>query len=325
LPYYLLYLERSKVINRFQKEVTNFKTLIFMIKSIFFLLLPVAFAFPAKAQVTMPGAELILIDSNFSFTEGPATDKNGDIYFTDQPKNNIWKYDINGKLSLFMHGAKRSNGMYFDAKGNLISCADENNELVAINKHKKITVLASNYNGHILNGPNDVWVNRKTGGMYITDPYYRRNYWSRTKPDAALGGEKIYFLPPGKKELVLVDSTVVKPNGITGTADGKYLYVADMGVGKTFRYEIQADGSLSNKTLFVNEASDGMTIDERGNIYLTGKGVIVYNNAGEKIEQIDVPENWTANVSFGGKDKKTLLITASKSVYIIKMQVKGVE
>lgn len=277
------------------------------------------------AQIVAPGAKLILTDSSFSFTEGPATDKKGNIYFTDQPNDNIWKYDVNGKLSLFMHGAKRSNGMYFDKKGNLISCADANNQLISISSNKKINVLISDYRGHVLNGPNDVWVNRLTGGMYITDPYYQRSYWDHNKPDSALGGEKLYFLPPGKNQLILVDSSVVKPNGITGTPDGKYLYVADMGVWKTYRYEIQADGTLKNKQLFADEASDGMTIDEKGNIYLTGNGVNIYNPAGEKIEHIDVPEKWTANICFGGKDKNVLFITASKSVYIIQAQVKGVE
>ena len=277
------------------------------------------------AQVVAPGAKLVLIDSSFSFTEGPATDKNGNIYFTDQPNDNIWKYDVNGKLSLFMHGAKRSNGMYFDKSGNLISCADANNQLISIAPDKKISVLVNDYNGHVLNGPNDVWVNRLTGGMYITDPYYQRSYWDRNKPDSALGGEELYFLPPGKNQLVLVDSTVVKPNGITGSPGGKYLYVADMGAWKTYRYEIQTDVTLKNKQLFANEASDGMTTDEKGNIYLTGKGVNIYNASGEKIEHIDVPENWTANICFGGKDKNVLFITASKSVYIIQAQVKGVE
>ena len=298
-----------------------------MLKKIFTFLLVITAAgtMHVAAQLAMPGAKLVLIDSNFLFTEGPATDKAGNIYFTDQPNDNIWKYDTEGKLSLFMHGAKRSNGMYFDAKGNLISCADEQDELIAISTTKKITVLINNYKGHILNGPNDVWVNRVTSGIYITDPYYRRNYWKRDKPDSALGGDKLYFLPPGKKDLILADSTTTKPNGITGTADGKYLYVADMGVGKTYRYNILPDGTLNNKTLFANEASDGMTIDEKGNIYLTGKGVSIYNNAGEKVEHIDVPENWTANICFGGKNKNILFITASKSVYTIEMQVKGVE
>jgi gluconolactonase len=278
----------------------------------------------STSQIIAPGAKLTLIDSSFSFTEGPATDKAGNIFFTDQPNDNIWKYDVNGKLSLFMHGAKRSNGMYFDAKGNLISCADEENELISISPDKKITVLLKDDDGHILNGPNDLWIDAK-GGIYITDPYYQRDYWTRTKPDEGLGGEKIYYLPPHKKQLIKVDSTVKKPNGIVGTPDGKYLYVADMGVWKTYRYDINKDGSLTNKTLFANEASDGMTIDVAGNIYLTNNGVTIYNSKGEKIEHIDVPEKWTGNICFGGKDKSMLFITASKSVYTIQTIVKGVE
>jgi gluconolactonase len=280
--------------------------------------------YPGISQILAPGTKLVLIDSNFKFTEGPATDKKGNVFFTDQPNDNIWKYDVDGKLSLFMHGAKRSNGMYFDAKGNLITCADEHDELISIAPNKKITVLVKDYDGHILNGPNDLWIDRK-GGIYITDPYYQRDYWTRTKPDSALGGDKLYYLLPNKKLLIRVDSTVIKPNGIVGTPDNKYLYVADMGNWKTYRYNINDDGSLSNKTLFANEASDGMTIDDHGNIYLTNNGVTVYNAQGEKIEHIEVPEKWTANVCFSGKDKNVLFITASKSVYIMHTLVKGVE
>ena len=123
----------------------------------------------------------------------------------------------------------------------------------------------------------------------------------------------------------MADSSVVKPNGIVGTADGKYLYVADMGDGKTYRYNIKADGSLQNKTLFINESSDGITIDNNGNIYITGNGVTVYNASGKKIDHIDVPEKWTANLCFGGKNKDILFITASKSFYKIQTTVKGVE
>lgn len=102
------------------------------------------------------------------------------------------------------------------------------------------------------------------------------------------------------------------------------LYVADPGDRKTWSYSINSDGSLSDKTLFTEQGSDGMTLDNQGNVYLTGRGVTVFNKKGEQIEHIEVPERWTANVTFGGKDQKTLFITASKSVYTLAMKVNGV-
>src|SRR5205814_6827125 len=114
-----------------------------------------------------------------------------------------------------------------------------------------------------------------------------------------------------------------QPNGIIGTPDGKTLYVADIGAKKTYRYTIKDDGSLADKQLFCEQGSDGMTLDNQGNVYLTGKGVTVYDKQGKKIHQIDINEPWTANVSFGGKDRDTLFITASKAVYTLKMTDKG--
>jgi gluconolactonase len=277
-----------------------------------------------ETGILAAGAKPVLVDSSFSFTEGPAVDRQGNVFFTDQPNDKIWKYNINGKLSVFMEKSGRSNGMYFDAKGNLISCADEQGQLWSINTKGKVKVLVKDYQGHRLNGPNDCWIS-PAGDIYITDPYYQRDYWTRKSPDPSLGGEKLYCLPHNKKELIRVDDETEKPNGIVGTPDGKYLYVADMGKWKTFRYEIQPDGTLKNKQLFANEASDGMTIDNRGNLYLTGKGVMVYNSEGKKIEQIDIPEKWTGNVCFAGKDKNILFITASRSIYILPTLVKGVE
>jgi len=100
--------------------------------------------------------------------------------------------------------------------------------------------------------------------------------------------------------------------------------VSDIGDKKTYVYDIQPDGMLANRKLFCNEGSDGMTIDNEGNVYLTGKGVLVFDKAGKQIAHIDVPGGWTANVSFGGKDKQTLFITATKCLYSLKMRVKGV-
>ncbi|HTD39771.1 MAG TPA: SMP-30/gluconolactonase/LRE family protein [Mucilaginibacter sp.] len=263
-----------------------------------------------------------LISKQFSFTEGSSVDKKGNVFFTDQPNNKIWEYSVDGKLSVFLEDAWHSNGTYFDNNGNLVSCAETKDQLVAISPKGKIKVLVNDYNGHRLNGPNDVWV-APNGGIYFTDPYYQRDFWDRQKPD--IEGQNVYFLPKGSSNPVLVVSDMKKPNGIVGTPDGKYLYIADIEANKTFKYTISPDGSLTDKRLFVEQGSDGMTLDNQGNVYLTGNGVIVYNPAGIKIAHIKIDEPWTANLCFGGKNKDDLFITASKAIYILHMNVKGVE
>ncbi|HUZ61399.1 MAG TPA: SMP-30/gluconolactonase/LRE family protein [Hanamia sp.] len=277
---------------------------------------------PDVITVVAPGAKLNLVSNQFSFTEGPAVDKKGNIFFTDQPNDKIWEYHTNGRLSLFMEKTGRSNGMFFDKKGNLNSCADEKDELWSINKKKKVTVLVTNFRGHRLNGPNDLWIDPK-GGIYFTDPYYQRDYWKRKKPD--INGQYVYYLPKGNKNPFIVDSLLIKPNGIIGTKNGKYLYVADIQGDKTYKYQIQKDGTLANKQLFVSQGSDGMTIDNEGNIYLSGHGITVYNNTGTKIGFIPVPAKWVGNICFGGRGKNILFITASEAVYTLQMKVKGVE
>jgi gluconolactonase len=274
------------------------------------------------AGLIAAGAALTLISNKFSFTEGPAADKKGNVFFTDQPNDNIWKYGTNGQLSLFLNKTGRANGLYFDNKGNLLACADEQNELWSISPDKKITVILKDIEGKRLNGPNDLWVDKK-GGIYFTDPYYQRPYWTRTKPE--LDGQKVYYLPKKSKVPKVVDEHLKQPNGIIGTPDNKFLYVADIGDSKTYRYNIRVDGTLTDRQLFASQGSDGMTIDNRGNIYLTGSGITVYNPNGEKILHIPVPAKWTANVCFGGKERNKLFITASESLYVLDMKVKGVQ
>ena len=274
----------------------------------------------AAGSVIAPGAKLEKLAGDFQFTEGPTCDPGGNVFFTDQPNDRIMEWSVDGKLSTFLQPAGRANGMYFDARGILIACADEKNELWAIAPDKTTTVLAKGYQGKYLNGPNDVWV-APNGGMYITDPFFKRPWWDHNT--MAQDGEQVYYLPPGGKELARVTADLKKPNGITGTPDGKKLFVADMGVDHTYAFDIQPDGSLTNQTPFCAKGSDGMTIDERGDLFLTGHGVTVFDKTGKLIEHIDVAEPWTANVSFGGKDHQTLFITASKSLYSIHLVVKG--
>ncbi|MDQ6843453.1 MAG: SMP-30/gluconolactonase/LRE family protein [Bacteroidota bacterium] len=267
-----------------------------------------------------PGTQPALISRQFSFTEGPAADGEGNIFFTDQPNDQIWKYDIAGKLSLFSDHTGRSNGLYIDPEGNIVACADEKGQLIAFSPDAKMHVLMEGANGMRLNGPNDLWINTD-GGIYFTDPYYERNYWKDPKP--VKHAQNVYYLPPGKTEPVIVANDLVKPNGIIGTADGKNLFVADIEGNKVFKYKIQPDGSITDKKLFTSMGSDGMTIDQNGDIYLTGKGVTIFDPNGKMITNIPINEDWTGNVCFGGKDKNQLFITASKGIYIMPMLVKG--
>jgi gluconolactonase len=274
------------------------------------------------SSVLAPGAQVERLADDFIFTEGPTSDKDGNVYFVDQDNNRIMKYDTSGKLSTFMQPSGYSNGMTFDGHGHLIATADEKNEMWSIDvATKKVTVLFNKYDGKLLNGPNDVWVQPTTGRIYFTDPYYQRKWWNRGPKE---NPETVYFYSPDDKKLVRIIDDMTQPNGIIGTPDGKRLYVADIRGRKTFVYDIKDDGTLDNKQLFVELGSDGMTIDSEGNVYLTtGRAVQVIDPKGNKIETIAVPEV-PANLCFGGKDMKTLFITARTGFYAVKTRVHGV-
>ena len=276
---------------------------------------------PRARSVVAPGASLEKLAGGCDFTEGPTCDALGNVFFTDQPNNRILKWSVDGGLSTFLQPAGRANGMCFGLAGHLIACADEQNELWSIAPDGTVTVLVSEYKGARLNGPNDVWV-RPDGAMYFTDPFYPRSWWTHdTMPQ---DGQHVYFLSADRRRFVRVIDDLVKPNGIIGTPDGTMLYVADIEGGKTYRYDIAPDGSLAHKTLAVAHGSDGMTLDNEGNLYLTGEGVGVFDPAGRQIERIPVPgERWTANVSFGGRNRQTLFITASTGLYAVATRVTG--
>lgn len=275
-----------------------------------------------ESSIIANGATLQLISNQYSFTEGPAVDKKGNVFFTDQPNDKIYKWNATtGEVTVFLQGTGRSNGMMFDKKGNLLTCADENNQIWSIKPNGKVTVLLKDIGGLHLNGPNDLWIDRK-GGIYLTDPYYQRPYWTRKAPE--IKGQNVYYIPKNKAAITVADD-LMQPNGIMGTPDGKYLYVADIRGNKTYKYSIAADGTLKDKTLFISKGSDGMTLDNMGNVYITGRGVTVYNPQGQQIEFIDISGDRTTNVTFGGKGRDILFITAMRSVYTLKMKVKGTQ
>jgi gluconolactonase len=287
------------------------------------------------------------IQKGFSFTEGPAVDKHGNVFFTDQPNDKIYKWRAStGQITTFLTGTGRSNGMAFDKNGYLIACADMHGELWKIAPNGSHTVLVNNYQGKLLNGPNDVWINPKNGGIYITDPIFPRDYWDASDPrkqpwepthseQAATGkGGHVYYLAPGSHTLVRVTTMAgwnadTWPNGITGTPDGKKLYVNNWtydGTGQIKVFKINSNGTLSNMQTLVNNLNfcDGMSLDEQGNIYVSGGPALnAYDKHGNKV--LTIPGGGGTNNVFAGANNKILFMTSPDRVTSVKMNVKGVE
>jgi gluconolactonase len=180
-------------------------------------------------------------------------------------------------------------------------------------------VVVKDYDGKLLNAPNDVWVG-PDGSAYFTDPMYKRDYWKRDGKEQQ-DARAVYHLNP-KGELKRVEGAFKQPNGITGSLDGKTLYVADINDRKTYSYTIGEGGVPKDRKLFCEAGSDGMTVDADGNVYLTSGSVLVFDKAGKQVATLKVPEG-PANVCFGGKEFKTLFITARTGLYSVPTTVKG--
>ncbi len=270
----------------------------------------------ADDSLIAAGANVRKLSGGFKFTEGPAADKNGNVYFTDIPNNRIHKWDVAaGKLTTFTEKSEGTNGLFFDRDGKLLGCMGGGRRIVSYSADGKPTTITDKFSKKPYNSPNDLWI-APNGGIYFTDPRYGN------QDDLRQGGFHVYYISPDRKTVTRALGDLKKPNGLIGTADGKTLYVADPGAGVTYRYDIQQDGTLSGKKLFCKSGSDGMTLDEKGNVYLTRGGVLVFNPAGKQIATIKTPEG-PANITFGGKDRKTLFITARTGFYSLRMAVRG--
>lgn len=299
------------------------KNLIFVIISI--LLISCKNDSKNKSQEIADEPELLITEeveklaADFMFTEGPAVDAEGNVYFTDIPDNKIFKWTTKDSLETFKGNSGGANGLYFDKKGNLLICEGQKGQISSISPEGEYETIATEYNGKRFNQPNDIWADT-IGGAYFTDPKYSDD---QKLPQESM---QVYYINPDRTEVIRVTEDLVKPNGLIGTPDGKMLYIADPGTGKTYKYSIEEDGSLSNKSLFTDSGSDGMTIDEDGNVYLTTQGemaIDIYSPESKLIKSIEIPEQ-PSNVSFGGKDLTDLYITARTSLYRVGVNQKGV-
>lgn len=262
------------------------------------------------------GAKVEKAAGGFKFTEGPASDGEGNVYFSDLRQTTIFKWSLDGKVSVFRDKLAGCNGLMFDSKGQLIVCeTGAGRALAAIAPDGKETILAKSYEDKRLNSPNDVWVD-SNDGIYFTDPRYG------DRADMELPGEYVFYLSPDRAKLTAVAVDLVRPNGVIGSNDGKTLYIADQVAGKTWAYDIESDGSLAGKRLFASTGADGLGVDQLGNVYLATKVVEIWSPSGTLLKTIKVPEIPT-NITWGGADRKTLFITARTSLYTLRMNVSG--
>lgn len=271
-----------------------------------------------QKSISFSKAEKLVGD--FKFTEGPATDTDGNVYFTDIPENKIYVWGVDEKLDLFRENTGGANGLYFDNEGLLLACEGQKGLISSISLEGDYTVIASQFEEKRFNQPNDIWPNPE-GGIYFTDPKYSDDM------QLPQGGMHVYYIHEDRTSISRVTDDLVKPNGLIGTPDGKILYITDPGAGKTFKYNISEEGMLTNKTLFVDVSGDGMTIDTDGNVYLTTDGkkaIDIFSSEGELIASVKVPEQ-PANVCFGGENKNQLFVTARTSLYRIDSSQTGVD
>lgn len=215
--------------------------------------------------------EFVKVLDGFRFTEGPVMDSDGNLYFTEIPESLIHMYTPEGELSVYLENTGGANGLYFDKQGRMVACAGGDREITRYDSEGNKVVLLDNFDDKKLNSPNDLWID-PDGGIYFTDPRYG------SEENMELDGMDVYYFHPDKKKVVKVIDDMKKPNGIIGTSDGKTLYVVDNGTREFFRYTIKRPGKLDDKTLLYEDGTDGVSIDDQGNIYITASNALLKYN-----------------------------------------------
>jgi gluconolactonase len=287
---------------------------------------------PALAQspagipgVVAPGLEPQLVQEGFTFTEGPVGTAEGELYFSDIRINKTYLLEKGGRISVARENTSGGNGLALTKDGHLLTAEGEGKRISRLDRDGKVTTVTHGTEDRPLLAPNDLIVDAK-GGIYFTDP----------GPRPVVPGRivYVYYLPPGGKEPIVIDDKVARPNGLTITADGKTLIVDDTLGTMVFAYDIQANGTVTNKRPFAElrdipagqeSVADGLALDSEGRIYITTiKGVQVFDREGQYLGTIAVARQ-PANVAFAGPDKRTLYITAREGLYQLTTLAQGVD
>ena len=276
-------------------------------------------------EVVSPHASVELVKAGFGFTEGPLPLSDGGLLFSDLRASRIYRLDLNGQIVLFRDNSGQTNGLAYNPRGELLAAETGAKRISITERNGTVRELTSGDGRNPLAAVNDLIADAK-GGVYFTDP--------NTRP--IVPGRKVfvYYLPAGERFAQVVDDTMVRPNGLALSIDGRTLYVGDTVGHDVFAFDIRADGRLEGKRVFAklrdikpgdDSGADGMAIDREGRIYVTTvRGIQMFNRAGEYLGTIPVPRRPT-NVAFSGPGKGTLYITAREGLYSLRMLTRGPE
>jgi gluconolactonase len=299
-----------------------------MIRALTFLMLCLPLAVTARAADKIPGigpvGEVKKVHGNFQFTEGPAADREGNLYFSDVAGNKLYKVDSGGQLSTVLDPSNHTNGLMVNAAGNVVACEMDGRLIEVTAKTKEVKSLADGYEGKRFNAPNDLVIDRG-GGIYFTDPHFRA-------PMPLPQGVRAFYYRAPDGQVTRLGTVDTAPNGVILSPDEKTLYVIPSMQADMLAYAIESPGKIGQQRVFctLKQASgkttgggDGLTIDTKGNLYITSAlGVQVFDPQGKHLGIIEFPEQ-PANCTFAGKDNKTLYATARTSLYAVEMEATG--
>jgi gluconolactonase len=290
---------------------------------------------PAFLELVDEDAELEQLGTGFTFTEGPIWNPAGYLLFSDMPGDVRRRWDPDSGVSEVANPSNKGNGMTLDNDGRLIVCEHVTSSVVRMDPDGKgggREVLATHYEGKELNSPNDVVV-KSDGAIYFTDPTYGRMPGFGIEREQDLDFQGVYRIPPGGGDPQLLVDDFGQPNGLCFSTDESLLYINDTERTNIRVFDVQADGTIANGRVLaenigsgkieIGDLVDGMKLDERGNVWVTGPGgVCVFDADGQQIGTVEVPEN-VGNLNWGGPDWNELFIPATTSVYRITCKVSG--
>jgi gluconolactonase len=283
---------------------------------------------PEMLDLIEANAQIESLGTGCQFTEGPLWNvKEKFLLFSDIPANQMKKWTPESGITTFRDPSGKSNGLTYDKQGRLIACEHANRRVSRTESDGTVVTIASHYNGKRLNSPNDVVV-KLDGSIYFTDPPYGLTAAYGVEGKQELDFQGVYRLS-SDGTLTLLVADFDRPNGLCFSPDESILYINDTARMHIRAFDVRRDGTLAKGRVFAEEqgtngAPDGMKVDERGNVYVTGPGGIwVFNPSGAHLGVIQTPEK-AANLAWGGDDWGTLFITASTSIYRVQLKVSGI-